>query len=156
MRAAYIKMAALTGCLLGAAAPAMAEVAASDLDGAALYTAKCAACHGAEGQGVPGFAPQLSGRDGFWAAMGDDAPTYLTGVMVAGLAGRIEAAGQTFAGQTMPPQNPLSEDEITAIGNFVLTAHAATELTLDPAIVAAARADRPAHSALLAMRPTEE
>lgn len=155
MRAAFLKMAALAGCLLGAAAPAMAEVAASP-DGAALYVTKCGACHGAEGQGVPGFAPQLAGRDAFWAALGDDAPTYLAGVMVAGLAGRITAAGQTFAGQTMPPQNPLSEAEITAIGDFVLAELAATALTLDPAIVAAARADRPAHSALLAMRPAEE
>lgn len=155
MRAAYIKMAALTGCLLGAAAPAMAEVAAGP-DGAALYVTKCAACHGAAGEGVPGFAPQLADRDAFWAAMGDDAPAFIAGVMVAGLAGRITAAGQTFAGQTMPPQNPLSEEEITAIGDFMLAEIAKTELTLDPALVAAARADRPAHSALIAMRPAEE
>ena len=151
MRFAFAKMAALSGCLLSLAAPAMAEV-----DGAALFGAKCAACHGAEGQGVPGFAPQLADRDAFWAAMGDDAPTYLAGVMVAGLAGRITAAGQTFAAQTMPAQNPLSEEEIVAIGDFLLAEIAKTELTLDPALVAAARADRPAHSALLAMRPAEE
>jgi len=32
-------------------------------DGAAIYKAKCAACHGQNGQGTPGMAPQLAGTD---------------------------------------------------------------------------------------------
>ncbi|WP_322895085.1 MULTISPECIES: cytochrome c [unclassified Yoonia] len=140
--------AALWGCLTFAALPALA-------DPAEIFAGACGACHGAAGEGIPGFAPKLD-RPAFWQAMGDDAPTYLGGVILSGLAGRIEADGQTFVGVSMPRQANLEDAEIIAIADHILASFGAEDQSLSPETLAALRSDPPSHADLLAMRKPEE
>lgn len=140
--------AALWGCLTFAALPALA-------DPAEIFAGACGACHGAAGEGIPGFAPKLD-RPAFWQAMGDDAPRYLGGVILSGLAGRIAADGQTFVGVSMPRQANLEDAEIIAIADHILASFGETDQSLTPDLLATLRATPPSHADLLAMRKPEE
>lgn len=148
MTSRILQKAAFLGCLTFNVLPALA-------DPAAVFTDACGACHGAGGEGIPGFAPKLD-RPAFWQAMGDDAPRYLGGVIVSGLAGRIVADGQTFVGVSMPNQAYLDDEEITMIADHILSSFADSDLTLSADTLAALRADPPSHADLLAMRQSEE
>ena len=91
---------------------------AAEVDGAAIYTAQCAACHQASGAGVPGAFPPLAGHAGdLYAA--DRA--YLPAVLVAGLMGAIDVGGVTYNG-LMPAFAQLDDAEIAAVLNHVLSA----------------------------------
>jgi mono/diheme cytochrome c family protein len=109
--------------------------------GAPLFAEHCATCHGASGDGVPGFGPPLAGP----AAARFKAPggrEYLAQVVVYGISGVFELAGQRqFAAMT--PQPKLTDDELAAVLNHVLHAFngndiAASDAVL-PADIAAAR-----------------
>lgn len=143
-------LAALAGCLLPPATPAVAQDS-----GAALFADTCQACHGPAGEGIPGFAPPLD-RPAFWDGLGADAPLYLAGVMVSGLVGRITAGGETYVGVQMPAQTGLSDDEMIAVADYVLGTLGGSDLTLTQDMLAAVQADRPRHADLIAMRPAEE
>lgn len=82
------------------------------------YNTQCAACHQAEGQGVPGAFPPLAGHapDLYNASRG-----YPINVPLYGLAGEIVVEGQTYNG-LMPAFNHLADEEIAAILNHVMTA----------------------------------
>lgn len=88
--------------------------------------------------------------------MGDDAPTYLGGVILSGLAGRIEADGQTFVGVSMPRQANLDDAEIIAITDHILASFGDMEQNLTPDLLATLRDTPPSHADLLAMRKPEE
>ncbi|MBI2849845.1 MAG: c-type cytochrome [Chloroflexi bacterium] len=76
-----------------------AEVSAKD-----LYGGKCAACHGANRQGVPGFAPALTPES--LAALSDDQTRF--------------TISDGRAGTGMPPfKTSLSADEINALVEFI-------------------------------------
>lgn len=91
---------------------------AADVDGAALYTAQCAACHQATGTGVPGAFPPLANHVGRLFAADR---SYLPAVMVAGLMGPIEVAGMSYNG-LMPAFPQLSDDELAGILNHIMVA----------------------------------
>jgi mono/diheme cytochrome c family protein len=103
------------------AAAALASGAARAADpGASLFAEHCAMCHGANGEGLPGFGPPLAGAAGkrFKAPGGRE---YLSQVVVYGISGVFELAGQRqFAAMT--PQGKLSDDELAAVLNHVLRA----------------------------------
>lgn len=99
------------------------EAAADDTaelpDGSAVY-AQCSACHGGTGQGIPGAFPPLAD----WMPTlynADGGREYLVDVLLYGLQGQIEAAGQTYNG-LMPGWTQLSDGEIAAVLNHELTA----------------------------------
>jgi cytochrome c oxidase cbb3-type subunit 2 len=96
-----------------AAAPAPAAPAAGGLDaakGAALYTANCAACHQATGEGLPRAFPPLKGN----AAVNDDDPTLHIHTVLHG-AHDVVIDGVTY-GSPMPPfADQLSDDDIANI-----------------------------------------
>ncbi len=142
--------AALAGCLLSAAAlPALAA------DGAAVFTEACAACHNEGGIGNPGLAPALN-RPGFWSGLGDQAVAYVSGVITSGLAGKIEAAGQTYVGLIMPPVAGYDDADLAAAASYVLQDLGGLDAAVSGADIAAAREAHPSHADMRAMRPAGE
>jgi mono/diheme cytochrome c family protein len=106
--------------------------------GEVLFKQHCAACHQADGAGVPGLAPALAQALGRHLASPRVAE-YFTQVLVAGLAGPIASGGQSF-NSAMPAVSQLTDDEIAAILNFVARAlNGAAEDRVTPADVVAAR-----------------
>jgi mono/diheme cytochrome c family protein len=97
------------------ALPAGESIAA---DGKVLFAEHCAACHGPEGQGTAGVAPQLVSPV-IKAAIAADQREYVPLVVLTGLAGRLAVEGKTFV-SAMPPQSTLSDEEIAALSNHVL------------------------------------
>ncbi len=92
--------------LVLALVPALAQ------DGKALYGGHCAACHGAEGQGIPGAIPPLAGNP----RVQDEA--YVVRVVREGLSGPVEVNGVTYSG-VMPPLPQVSEAEARAIAQYL-------------------------------------
>ena len=66
--------------------------------GAALYRAKCAACHGRNGEGIPGQFPPLLGSEWLTAE-----PTRLPEILTYGLKGPITVQGQEWNSTMLPP-----------------------------------------------------
>ena len=79
------------------------------VDGGAIFAANCAACHQANGQGLPGVFPPLAGSE--WV-VGD--PKVLANILLHGVSGKIEVAGQSFDGM-MPAFAQLSDAEIAGV-----------------------------------------
>ena len=77
--------------------------------GGAIFAANCAACHQANGQGLPGVFPPLAGSE--WV-VGD--PKVLANILLHGVSGKIEIAGQSFDGM-MPAFAQLSDAEIAGV-----------------------------------------
>jgi len=94
----------------GAAAPAVDE-------GAAVYK-RCAACHLANGAGVPGAFPPLRGDIRALAAR-SAGRRYLTLVVTRGVSGPITVEGKIFRG-VMPTQSGLDDAQVAAVLNHVL------------------------------------
>lgn len=114
------------------------------------FTATCAACHGQNAEGILGFAPPLKDA-GLWAQLGQSAPDYLAGVMVSGLSGQLEVAGQIYMG-AMPAQAQLSDEDMLAIAAYILGEVNGLEVEVTPDILAAQCASPPTHAALLELR----
>ena len=82
--------------------------------GQALYAQNCASCHGSMGTGMMGVFPPLAGAD------------YVTGkeqlplkILLNGLQGPIEVAGQTYNGVMPSFKARLSDTEIAAIVTYI-------------------------------------
>jgi mono/diheme cytochrome c family protein len=92
-----------------AAAGAVAS-ADAPADGAALFASRCAACHQADGKGVPGAFPPLAGSP--W-------PTGDAGVaariLLSGLSGPVDVLGTTYQGAMPAFGEQLSDAEIAAV-----------------------------------------
>jgi mono/diheme cytochrome c family protein len=121
-------------------------------DGEALFNSVCALCHQAGGTGSPGLAPALVDR-ALWDRLGAWAPIYIADVMLGGLSGPIEASGTTYTGLIMPPQIQLSDEELAAIGTYVLSQLNNTHQQLNASAVAEIRAaGPPSHTKLRELR----
>ncbi len=84
------------------------------LSGAAIFAAKCSACHQLSGQGTDAFPP-LAGNLVVTAAD----PSTMLGVIVNGRSGPLEVNGKTFNG-TMPTWNgKLTDADIAAVATYV-------------------------------------
>jgi len=95
-------------------------------DGKAIYDANCAACHQPDGAGAVGLAPPLAGTLGkrITSPVGRK---YVPGVVIAGMAGKIESKGVVYNG-IMPNWQQFSDAELAAVVNHVLTTFNAAEL----------------------------
>jgi mono/diheme cytochrome c family protein len=131
----------------------LATTPALAADGAALFGQICALCHLEGGVGSPGLAPPLADKE-LWDRLGSQAPGYIAGVMLAGFSGTIEVAGTVFSGLAMPPQDRMSDEELAAIGNYVLSTLNGSREKLLPSDVAKLRAAPPTHAELRATRRT--
>ncbi len=125
-------------------APALAFAAP---DGAAIFTARCAACHQADATGADGLAPSLAGTlKGYLGSA--DGRKYLSQIAVSGMAGRIESQGRVLVGIMPSFKADLSDADIAAVVNYVLghfngVPGAGGTAPIAPEAVAAARAAAP-------------
>jgi cytochrome c oxidase cbb3-type subunit 2 len=106
-------------------------------NGAKLFAANCAACHGAQGAGVPGVFPALKGN----AVVNDKDPTEHITVVLHGLHGRVIDGTQyaahmpAFASQLTDAQiADIIDHERTSWGN-----HAPTVTAKDVAAIRAGK-----------------
>jgi mono/diheme cytochrome c family protein len=92
------------------AAAGGAAGAAAAVDGAAIFSARCAACHQATGAGLPGVFPPLAGSN--WVNGRD---TTVIQIVLHGIQGTLTVNGVTYNG-AMPTFGPqLSDAEIAAV-----------------------------------------
>ncbi len=80
--------------------------------GADVYQARCAACHQADGTGIPGSIPPVVGTP----RLADT--DYLIDVIVNGLRGEIDVGGVVYSGE-MPAFPALSDDELGGLVAYV-------------------------------------
>ena len=74
--------------------------------------------------------------------------------MLAGFSGTIEVSGIKYSGLIMPPQSQLTDDQLAAIGNYVLSKLNDSREEVVPTAIASLRAALPTHTRLRAMRRT--
>ena len=117
----------------------------------ALFQKHCASCHGVSAEGIPGLAPPLA-HPALWQGLGEQAPHYLTGVMAAGMSGKISAQGQLYIGLVMPPQSHLPSDELAQVASYLLNLNG-VKATVTAAEVEHARSPAQTHAQLRALRP---
>ena len=150
MRLASKHLIAAAGALAALAAVATSPAFAQEAG--ELFEEHCAACHNTGGTGNPGIAPPLN-RPAFWQALGDDAPSYLAGVIRSGMAGKLTIQGQMYVGLIMPPVATATDEELVEIATWVLQSLGETEGEMTPELLAAAQEAQPTHADLRAMRP---
>lgn len=91
----------------------------SQTDGAKVYV-KCEACHRPTGVGRPGFYPPLAGyAPEILAAKGGR--SYMIDVALFGLKGEFQIKGTKYNGAMRPFGPELSDEEVAAVLNHVLT-----------------------------------
>lgn len=96
--------------------PALADVAAAGVDGAQVYAANCASCHGPAGAGIPGAFPPLAGHA---AELAEQDRPYLIDSLLYGLQGQIVVGGTTYNG-VMPAWAQLSDEQLAAVLNHIV------------------------------------
>jgi mono/diheme cytochrome c family protein len=94
--------------------------AQGEADGAALYATYCSGCHQAAGTGIPSVFPPLAGHVGN-VVQAEGGRRHLANVLLFGMQGPITINGATYNG-FMPAWSTLSNDDLAAILNHVLTA----------------------------------
>lgn len=94
--------------------------AAAEADGESVYAANCAACHQANGQGVPGAFPPLAGNLVELVGL-EGGREYLIHAVLHGVQGEMEVGGQSYDG-VMPAWGQLSDAEIAAVLHHEMTA----------------------------------
>jgi mono/diheme cytochrome c family protein len=136
-------MTSSTKLLFGCALLLLPASAAFADSGAEMFATQCSGCHQADGSGVEGMYPPLTGLSA-WAATpaGRD---YLAQVLTHGLFGQIQVGGASYMGGLMPGFAHLKTEEIVELLNFVtgtLNKPAKGYAPFDAALVEAARATK--------------
>jgi mono/diheme cytochrome c family protein len=122
--------AALTGCDGGSDPVELAE-------GQEPYLRYCASCHGNQGQGKAPAFPPLAGSE--WMELPSEA---LAVIVLYGLRGEIEVAGQTYRGY-MPPMQHLTDEDVAGLLGFAERSWANREPVLTSSDIAALRTALP-------------
>jgi hypothetical protein len=113
------RLAACTVCaVLLAGGSLYADDAVADAYSADAYTA-CAACHLADGAGIPGAFPPINNRVAAIAGLQGGREFLMTAVSF-GLMGTIEAGGAQFAGIMPGNKGLMSAEDIAAALNYVI------------------------------------
>ena len=112
--------------LLALAGLAVAGPAMAADDGATIYK-RCAACHLANGAGVPGAFPPLK-TDVRSLAATAAGRRYLALVVIRGVSGPITVEGKAYRG-TMPAQAGLNDAQVAAVLNYVVRGGSAKPFT---------------------------
>ncbi len=98
--------------------------------GEKVYKGKCAACHQANGLGVPGTYPPLDGSE--WVTGSTERLAALVGY---GLSGPITVKGATYGVAVMPPHGPpvLNQKEFAAVLTYIRSAwsNTASEVSVE-------------------------
>lgn len=106
--------------------------------GASLFANNCAACHGAEGKGVPGTFPPLAGDPVVNAAN----PTAHIATVLHGLGGK-QINGRKYAAQMPPFADQLSDQQIADIIDHERSSWGNHGALITAADVVAVRANEP-------------
>jgi mono/diheme cytochrome c family protein len=104
-------------------------------DGKKVFATTCAACHQPNGEGVEAKYPPLAGSE--WAT-GDEA--RLIRIVLDGLTGPVEVAGESYSGVMPPWGATLKDPEIAAVATYVRSAWGNKAAPVTTARVAAIRA----------------
>jgi ubiquinol-cytochrome c reductase cytochrome b subunit len=87
---------------------------ATNANGAKVFAANCASCHGAQGQGTPGAFPPLANNP---VVTGD--PQKVIGILTAGLHGQISVGGMSYNGQMPAWKGQLSNKDIADVITYI-------------------------------------
>lgn len=122
--------------LAGSRPPEPARATSTRLaQGAALYARHCAACHGEQGEGVPGVYPRLAGNRAVRMAE----PANVIRVIAKG--GFLPATAGNPRPFGMPPfAHLLSDDEIAAVATYVRDSWGNRASVVEPHVVGRLRA----------------
>jgi mono/diheme cytochrome c family protein len=104
-------------------------------DGKVVYSTTCAACHQATGEGVEGTYPPLANSE---IVNGDEAKVVR--IVLHGLTGPVEVAGETYSGMMPPWGGVLKDPELAAVLTYVRSAWGNKAAPITTAKVAAIRA----------------
>lgn len=100
--------------------PAGAQTAATQtadkaqMSGSAVYNGKCAVCHQANGQGMPGAFPPLVDSE---YVLGD--PSVPVRIVLHGIQGHLEVKGVAYNGAMPAWATQLTDEEIAAVVTFI-------------------------------------
>jgi len=129
-RAALITLGLVAAASVGISARASAQAA----DGKTVYATTCAACHQATGLGVEGTYPPLAGSE--WVT-GDEAK--LVRIILNGLTGPVEVAGETYSGAMPPWGGVLKDPEVAAVATYLRSSFGNKAAPVTQATVASIR-----------------
>lgn len=130
-----------------APAPSQAE--------ANVYKTYCTACHGADGQGVPGAFPPLA-RHASTLAQTAAGRSYMMHVVLHGVVGPIAVDGVSYNNMMPPLGNRLTDAEVAAVLNQVRRTWPAENqpfVAVDPVDVASHRAKEQSPQQVYQSRP---
>lgn len=119
----------------GPTAAVVATPPAPSDPGEQVFTTVCAACHQANGKGLPGAFPSLVGSE--WVTQDPETPIR---IVIAGLSGPIKAA-DTEVNSMMPPPPGLDDEKIAAVLTYVRKSFGNSADAVTPDQVAAVRAN---------------
>jgi mono/diheme cytochrome c family protein len=105
-------------CLSMVFAPLLpSALRAEDSNGAAIFAARCAVCHGPQAAGIPGTFPSLHEQV---VAFGKspEGRDYLVMVVSSGLMGELQVGGVHY-NNVMPAQSGLSEADVAAVLSYL-------------------------------------
>ncbi|HEV7993446.1 MAG TPA: cytochrome c [Gemmatimonadaceae bacterium] len=111
-------------------------------DGKQVYATTCAACHQATALGVEGTYPPLAGSE--WVT-GDEAK--LVRIVLNGLTGPVEVAGETYSGAMPPWGGVLKDADIAAVTTYLRSSFGNKAAPVTEATVASIRAATKARTA---------
>lgn len=103
----------------GPATEGAAVLAQAEVDGAALFTQHCSACHQATGLGIPGAFPPIAGHVGELVAADRSFPPKL---VLFGMMGAIDVHGTTYNGVMPGLGAALSDADVAGVLNHVMVA----------------------------------
>lgn len=95
-------------------------------DGAEIYMTRCMSCHQANGAGVPGVFPPLSGSE--WVT---EDKGRLIRIILNGVTGEMEVDGDTYNGAMPPWGSFLDDEDMAALLTYIRTSwdNEASEIT---------------------------
>ncbi|MDE0098287.1 MAG: cytochrome c, partial [Truepera sp.] len=127
--------------------------------GLETFNTTCVACHQSTGQGLPGaFPPLVEHAANLYNVEGGR--DYLISAVLYGLQGPVEIAGTTY-NSVMAPWSSLSDEQVAAVLNYVVTSWGNRELLteftpISPDEVAALRGQGLSGAQALELRPSLE
>ncbi len=106
----------------------------SSVDGAAIFQAKCVACHQANGQGVPGVFPPLAGSE--WVT---GKPEVLASILLHGISGKLHVKGTEYNSQMPLFKDLLKDDEIAGVLTYIRAEWGNSSPAVDEKLVSSVR-----------------
>lgn len=104
-------------------------------DGAAIYAARCVACHQASGAGLPGVFPPLAGSE--WVLGAERA---LLQILLHGAEGELTVKGQVYKGAMPAFGAQLADAELAAVASHIRKQWGNEAAAIETAAVARERA----------------